>query len=188
MKISQGAKPIAVPQPVWLVGTYDSEGNPNVMTAAWTGVCNGSPPCIQVSIRPSRLTYESIIHRKAFTINVPSEEYWIETDYTGMASGRKADKFEETLFTPVRSELVDAPYVEECGMVIECKLMQVVELGSHMMVIGEIVDVKVDEETIVDGSVDVQMIKPFIYTMTDNSYHALGVRLGDAFKQTTPPK
>ena len=188
MKISQGAKTIAIPTPVWLVGTYDKEGKPNVMTAAWTGICNGEPPCMQVSLRPTRKTYESIIQRKAFTLSIPSEEYWVEADYAGMVSGRNADKFEDTLFTPIKSELVDAPYVEECGMVIECTLKQVVDLGSHMMVIGEIVDVKVDEETMIDGNADVQMMKPFIYSMADNSYHALGVRLGDAFKQNTPPE
>ena len=188
MKISQGAKTIAVPQPVWLVGTYDSEGKPNIMTAAWTGICNGDPPCMQISIRPTRKTYESITQREAFTISIPSEEYWVESDYVGMVSGRDTDKFADTLFTPVKSDLVDAPYADECSMVIECKLRQIVDLGSHMMVIGEIVDVKVDEEVMVDGGADVQMLRPIVYSMADNSYHALGVRLGDAFKQNTPPE
>ena len=188
MKISQGANTIAVPQPVWLVGTYDSEGNPNIMTAAWTGICNSDPPCMQVSLRPTRQTYESIIQRKSFTLSIPSEEYWVEADYVGMVSGRDADKFENTLFSPVKSDLVDAPYVDECGMVIECKLKQVVDLGSHMMVIGEILDVKVDDEVLTDGNADVQMLRPFIYSMADNSYHALGISLGDAFKQNTPPE
>jgi flavin reductase (DIM6/NTAB) family NADH-FMN oxidoreductase RutF len=188
MKISQGAKLLAVPTPVWLVGTYGKDGKANLMAAAWAGICNSDPPCIQVSIRPTRLTYESIVQRKSFTISIPSEEYWVETDYTGMVSGRDADKFEDTLFTPVKGDHVDAPYVDECGIVVECTLRQVVDLGSHMMVIGEIADVKVDEEAISDGNFDVQMIKPFIYSMGDNSYHAMGVRLGDALKQSTPPE
>jgi flavin reductase (DIM6/NTAB) family NADH-FMN oxidoreductase RutF len=188
MKISQGAKTLAVPTPVWLVGTYDINGKPNIMAAAWGGICNSDPPCVQVSLRPARYTYESISQRNAFTLSIPGEEFWRESDYVGMVSGKDSDKFEETIFTSIKSKLVDAPYVEECGMVIECKLKKTIDLGSHIMVVGEILDVKVDEEAITDGSPDIQLLKPFIYSPGDGGYHALGVRIGDALVQSTPPE
>jgi flavin reductase (DIM6/NTAB) family NADH-FMN oxidoreductase RutF len=187
MKISQGANTLAVPTPVWLVGTYDGEDKANIMAAAWAGICNSDPPCVQVSLREARHTYKAIIERKAFTISVPGEEYWRETDYAGMVSGKDANKFGDTVFTPVKSDLVDAPYVEECGMVMECRLRETVNLGTHVMVIGEILDVKVDEEALTDGAPDIQLMKPFIYSPGDGGYHSLGVRIGDALVQKTPP-
>ena len=188
MKISQGAKTLAVPTPVWLVGTYDKDGKPNIMTAAWGGICNSIPPCIQVSLRHARHTYEAIEQRKSFTISIPGEKYWRESDYVGIVSGRDADKFKDTGFTPVKSDLVDAPYVDECGMVIECKLKETVDLGSHMLVVGEVMDLKVDEEMLTDGNPDIQLLKPIIYSMGDNGYHSLGEKIGPAFIQKTPPK
>jgi flavin reductase (DIM6/NTAB) family NADH-FMN oxidoreductase RutF len=170
------------------VGTYDKEGKPNIMAAAWSGICNSDPPCIQVSLRPARHTYEAILQRKAFTFSVPGEEFWRESDYVGMVSGKDADKFEETVFTPVKSELVDAPYIDECGMVLECRLKETIDLGSHILVVGEILDVKVDEEALTDGKPDIQLLKPFIYSPGDGGYHALGVRIGDALIQSTPPE
>ncbi len=187
MKLSQGAKTLAIPTPVWLVGTYDSQGKANIMTAAWAGICNSDPPCVQVSLREARHTYKAVMERKAFTISVPGEELWRETDYAGMVSGKHADKFGDTVFTPVKSGLVDAPFVKECGMVIECRLKETVNLGSHVMVVGEILDVKVDEDALTDGAPDIQLLKPFIYSSGDNGYHSLGVRIGDALAQKTPP-
>ncbi len=170
------------------MGTYDDQGKANIMTAAWAGICNSEPPCVQVSLREARHTYRAIMERKAFTISVPGEEHWREADYAGMVSGKDADKFGDTLFTPVKSDLVDAPYVEECGMVIECRLKETVNLGSHMMVVGEILDVKVDEAALTDGAPDIQLLKPFIYSAGDNGYHSLGARIGDALTQKTPPE
>ena len=157
------------------------------MTAAWAGICNSVPPCVQVSLREARHTYKAVMERKAFTISVPGEELWRETDYAGMVSGKHADKFGDTVFTPVKSGLVDAPFVKECGMVIECRLKETVNLGSHVMVVGEILDVKVDEDALTDGAPDIQLLKPFIYSSGDNGYHSLGVRIGDALAQKTPP-
>ena len=157
------------------------------MAAACAGICNSNPPCVQVSLREVRHTYKAIMERKAFTISVPGEEFWRETDYAGMVSGKDADKFGDTVFTPVKSDLVDAPYIEECGMVMECWLRETVNLGTHVMVIGEILDVKVDAEALTDGVLDIQLLKPFIYSPGDGGYHSLGVRIGDALVQKTPP-
>src|SRR5659263_230402 len=123
MKKSFGAKTLVFPTPVWVVGTYDRVGKPNVMTAAWGGVCCSSPPCVAVSLRKATYTYGNIVERKAFTISVPSEGYAREVDYIGMVSGKNVDKFVAAKLTPVRSSLVDAPYIGEFPLVIECRLL-----------------------------------------------------------------
>ena len=88
MKKSLGAKTLAYPTPVWLVGTYDPEGRPNVMTAAWAGICCSKPPCLAVSLRKATYSYGNIVARQAFTISIPSEAHVKEADYVGIASGR----------------------------------------------------------------------------------------------------
>jgi flavin reductase (DIM6/NTAB) family NADH-FMN oxidoreductase RutF len=92
MKESLGAKPIVYPAPVLVVGTYDREGKPNVMTAAWGGICCSKPPCVSVSLRKATYSFGNILERKAFTINIPSEAHARVADYFGMASGKGVDK------------------------------------------------------------------------------------------------
>ena len=148
MKKYFGAKTLVFPTPVWVVGSYDKERKPNVMAAAWGGVCCSKPPCVAVSLREATYTHGNIMERKAFTVNVPSEDHSREADYIGIASGRNVDKFAVTGLTPVRSEIVDAPYVGEFPLVLECRLLRAVEIGLHTQFIGEILDVKADESVI----------------------------------------
>ena len=145
MKKSLGAKTIVYPTPVLVVGTYDKDGKPNVMTVAWGGICCSVPPCIAVSLRKATYSYGNIVSRKAFTVSVPSERHVKEADYFGIASGRAEDKFAATGLTPVRSDLVNAPYVQEFPLVLECRLAHTFELGLHTQFVGEILDVKIDE-------------------------------------------
>src|SRR5665648_292789 len=113
MKKSLGAKTIALPVPAWAIGTYDAEGKPNVMTAAWTGICCSRPPCMTVSLREATSSHGNIVARRAFTISIPSEGQVREIDYIGVVSGRDHDKFADLGLTPARAEHVDAPYIEE---------------------------------------------------------------------------
>lgn len=182
MKKSLGAKTILYPTPIMLVGTYDASGRPNIMTAAWGGICCSSPPCVNVSLRKATYTYGNIVQQGVFTINIPSDQYAVQADYCGMVSGKKADKFAETGLTPVRSALVNAPYIEELPLVLECKLVHQIELGLHTLFVGEILDVKANEEVLDDKGVpDVEKLKPFFYAPEDNAYYGTGKRLGDAF-------
>ena len=99
-----------------------------------------------------------------------------------MVSGKKADKFAETGLTPVRSALVNAPYIEELPLVLECKLVHQIELGLHTLFVGEILDVKANEDVLDDKGVpDVEKLKPFFYAPEANAYYGTGKRLGDAF-------
>lgn len=179
---------MAVPTPVWLIGTYDEKNKPNLMTAAWGGICCSRPPCIQVSLRAATYSHGNIKKRKAFTVNIPSDEYWKEADYIGIASGRDTDKIADTGLTITRSELVDAPVVEECGLILECKLKETVELGLHTMFVGEIIDVKVDTSALSDGKPDIKKIKPVIYDTCQSGYFSVGEKISPAFQQRTPPK
>ena len=97
---SLGTKTFILPTPVFLVGTYDHTGRPNIMTAAWGGICASQPPSIAVSIRKSRWTYNAILERKSFTINIPSRKLAAQSDFAGMHSGRDTDKFTALNLTP----------------------------------------------------------------------------------------
>jgi flavin reductase (DIM6/NTAB) family NADH-FMN oxidoreductase RutF len=182
MKKSIGAKTILFPAPVLVVGTYDKGGKANAMTVAWGGVCCSEPPCVAVSLRKATYTYGNILERKAFTVNLPSEKYVKETDYFGIVSGRKKDKFAATKLTPVKSDLVDAPYIEEFPCVLECRLFHTIEIGLHTQFIGEILDMKVDEAALgAHGIPEMEKVKPMAYGPEIRAYYAIGGYLGRSF-------
>lgn len=187
MKKSIGAGTLAVPSPVWVVGTYDEKGKPNMMTAAWGGICCSRPPCVYVSLREATYSHGNIMKRKAYTVSIPGEEHWREADYVGIASGRDTDKFGDTRLTPIGSEAVDAPYVGEYPLVLECRLKEVVGLGLHTMFVGEVVDVKVDKDVLTNDKPDIQKIKPILFGTGDRGYHSVGPRLANAFTTRKPP-
>lgn len=182
MKKSFGSKTLVYPTPVWVIGTYDKAGKPNVMTIAWGGICCSSPASVAVSMRKATYTHGNIVERKAFTVNVASEAFAKEADYFGIVSGRDTDKFAATGLTPVKSELVDAPYIKEFPMVIECKLINIVEIGLHTQFIGEIIDVKADESVLNEkGLPDIEKVRPVIFSPETRAYHGVGRYIGDAF-------
>ena len=182
MKKSFDAKTLIYPTPVWLIGTYDQQGKPDAATIAWGGVCSSQPPAVAISLRKPRYTYENIMERKAFTINVPSAEQVIVADYCGIVSGRNTDKFTAAKITPVKSEKVDAPYIKEFPMIVECQLIERIEIGIHIHFVGEIMDVKVEEAMLrEDGLPDIMKINPIIYAPENRAYHSVGQYLGMAF-------
>jgi len=188
MKISIGAGTLALPSPVWVVGTFDVEGKPNMMTAAWGGICCSRPPCVYVSLREATYSHGSIVNRKAYTVSIPGEGHWRVADYAGTASGRDTDKFEDTSLTPVSSDAVDAPYVGEFPLVLECRLKETVELGLHTMFVGEIVGVKAEQDALTNDRPDIQKIRPILFGSGDRGYHGVGPRIADAFTVRTSPR
>ncbi|MFN3533623.1 MAG: flavin reductase family protein [Candidatus Brocadia sp.] len=182
MKKSLGAKTIVYPTPVFIIGTYDKAGKPNVMNVAWGGLCCSSPPSIAISLRKATYTYGNIVERKAFTVNIPSQHYVKEADYFGIVTGGKEDKFSATGLTPVKSELVDAPYIKEFPLILECKLTHTVEIGLHTQFIGEILDVKADESVLGEkGVIDIEKVHPILYAPEIRAYYGIGECLGKAF-------
>ena len=182
MKKSIGAKTFALPSPVWVVGTYGEDDDPNIMTAAWGGICCSGPPCVTVSLQKPRATYENIMKRKAFTISIPSSRQVAEADYAGLVSGKDTNKFAMAALTAVKSEMVDAPFVGEFPLILECRLVQTVDLGVHTQFIGEIIDVKADYDVLDEKGVpSLEKVSPFVFSASDREYYAIGEQIGQAF-------
>jgi flavin reductase (DIM6/NTAB) family NADH-FMN oxidoreductase RutF len=183
MKKSIGSKTMAYPNPVWCVGSYDAEGKPNVMTIAWGGICCSKPAAVTISIRKATYTYGCILKRGAYTISVPSAKYVAEADYFGIATGKTTDKFKDTGLTPVRSDTVDAPYVDEFPLIIECKVIHTYEIGLHTQFIGKIADIKADEEILNKQNIPrMEKVAPFVYGNGLRDYWSLGEAIGEGFK------
>jgi flavin reductase (DIM6/NTAB) family NADH-FMN oxidoreductase RutF len=164
------------------LGTYDPDGKPNVMTAAWGGICCSRPPCVYVSLRKATYTHGNILSRRAYTISIPSENHVKEADYFGLASGRDVDKLAVSRLTPVKSSVVDAPYVEEFPVVLECRVRHIVELGLHTQFVGEILDVKADPAVLTeDGLPDIVKVKPLIFEPGNRQYYRVGSCVEQAF-------
>lgn len=182
MKRSFGSKTLIFPTPVWCVGSYDTHGNPNVMTIAWGGICCSSPPCVTISLRKATYTYGNIMERKAYTLSVPSEAHAAAADFFGIVSGRNQDKFARTSLTATRSVLVDAPFVEEFPMVLECRVIHHYEIGLHTHFVGEILDVKVEQGVLGDdGKPDIEKVRPLLFSPEVQAYHGVGPYVGKAF-------
>jgi flavin reductase (DIM6/NTAB) family NADH-FMN oxidoreductase RutF len=177
-KKSMGAKTL-LPAPVWVIGSYDSLGKPNMMTAAWVGICCSRPPCVTISLRKATYTYSNIMQRKAFTVNLPSEDFAKETAYFGSVSGRDVNKLEATGLSSIRATHVDAPCLQEFPLVVECKVIHMLEVGLHTMFIGEIMDVKADQSVLGDnGSLDAGKLKTFLFSPGSGSFYKTGGELG----------
>jgi len=180
MMVSIGARTMPMPAPVWIVGTYDAAGKANIMTASWAGICCSKPPCVYVSLRQATYTHGCIVARQAYTISVPGSGQVRQADFVGIASGRNVDKFARAGLTAVASDVVDAPYVAECAVVMECRLRHTLEIGLHTQFVGEVLDVKVSSAVRRgDDGVDVDRVAPFVFL--GGQYRGLGEHLGEPF-------
>jgi flavin reductase (DIM6/NTAB) family NADH-FMN oxidoreductase RutF len=166
------------PVPVVLVSVLDREaGRANIITIAWCGIVASNPPQISISIRPSRHSHKLITVEREFVVNIPSKDILKETDLCGTISGKDTDKFKLCGFTPVKSSKIFSPMIKECPVNIECKLKDVIKLGSHDMFIGEVVAVHKDETiSCADGKIDYGKAKPFVFNQGE--YRDLGRKLG----------
>ncbi len=182
MKKSIGKKTLLYPTPVLVIGTYDAAHKANVMTASWGGICCSNPPCVAVAIRKATYTYGNVVESGAFTVNIPSEDYLAKADYFGLVSGKKEDKFAASGLTAVKSDFVDAPYVGEFPLILECKVIHTVEIGLHTQFIGEIMDVKAEDKILADsGLPDIEKIRPVLFVPESRVYYGIGKYLGKAF-------
>lgn len=180
---------MAQPSPVWCIGTFNEDGSPNVMTASWAGICSSDPPSVAVSLRKATRTHGNILKQKAFTVSVPPKKFAREADYFGIVSGRKRNKFKDTGLTPAKAETVNAPYVDEFPLILECRLIHVHELGLHTQFVGEILDVKAEESILSqDGSPDMSKLGPILYGAGGELYYSVGEPLGRAFEIGRPKK
>lgn len=182
IKKDLGAKSLLFPTPVLVVATYGADGRPNAMTAAWGGVCCSAPPCVAISLRKATYTYDILMEKRVFTINIPGKEHVREADYFGIASGKNEDKFAKTGLTPVRSELVDAPYIEEFPFNLECRVVHVFELGLHTQFVGEVLNIKMDAARPEDDKqTAVEQFALFVFAPDSGHYYEVGAKLAKAF-------
>ena len=165
------------PLPAVLVSCGDKEGNVNLMTAAWTGTVCSEPPMVYVSIRKERYSHHMIKETGEYVINLTTEKLAEATDFCGVRSGRDRDKFKEMKLTPVKGELQYAPMVAESPVSIECKVTEVMELGSHDMFIAEVTAVYVDEQYMdAKGTFHLEKAEPLVYS--HGQYYGVGKHLG----------
>lgn len=175
-RVNYGAKPLMLPQPVLIIGTYDENGVPNAMNAAW-GITTDFKE-ITISLSDHKTT-DNLKVKKAFTVSMATEDFVIACDYVGIESGRKVpDKFAKAGFHATKSEFVDAPLIDELPMALECR----VKSFEDGILIGEIVNVSADERVVTNGNVDPKKLKPITFDPCNNTYVALGDVVGNAFK------
>ncbi len=175
-----GAKPWSFPQPVFIIGTYDENGKPNAMNAAWGGISNDTE--ISVCISANHKTTSNIQKSKAFTISMATQSQMVACDYVGIASGNDVeDKISRTGWTSVKSEFVNAPIFEQLPLAIECKLISYDEESCRL--VGEIINVSASEDVLNEkGKVDPNKLKPICFDPFNLAYNVLGEKVGDAFK------
>jgi len=177
-KVKLGPETLLYPMPAVLVGAKVGE-KANFMTAAWCGIASSSPPAVSVAIRKERYTFKGIEQQGTFSINVPSVKLAKKTDYCGIRSGNKRDKSE--VFDIFYGALKTAPLVRECPVNLECKVIHSLDLGSHVLFVGEIVETYVNEDCLTDEKPDPVKIDPLTYTTVTQEYRRLGEVVGRAF-------
>lgn len=176
MKVSRKPHTTFFPVPPVLV-SCSHQGRDNLITIAWAGIVNSDPPMVSISVRPERYSYNLIKESGEFVVNLASIRNAKEVDFCGVTSGRDIDKFEQTGFTKEAGKIVQTPLVAECPVNLECKLRNIIPLGSHDMFIGEIVNINVDEEVIDKHNlVDIDLMSPLAYATPH--YWTLGKKLG----------
>ena len=177
-----GPKNWIFPEPALVIATYNEDGSVDAMTAAWAGICQENPCGVMIDLDPAHVTTENIKRTKAFTLAIPTVELVAQTDFFGIVSAKDdPKKFEKSGLTARRSDRVDAPIIEEYKMVLECKLYEIFERESELRVVGEIVNVSVDESALSDGKIDVAKLRPIAWNPVSLDYHALGEPVGRAW-------
>ena len=166
------------PLPAVMVSCADKEGNNNIITVAWTGTICTNPAMAYISVRPERHSYKMIRESSEFVINLTTEKLAYATDWCGVRSGRDFDKFKEMKLTAGKAETLEfAPIIEECPVNIECKVVEVKELGSHHMFLAEVKAVRVDESYMSQNG-KFELNKTGLLAYSHGEYFGLGKSIG----------
>jgi len=134
------------PVPVVLITSKNKSGKINVFTVAWTGTLCTKPPMLSISVRPERLSYEYIKETMEFTVNIPSSKLVRAVDYCGVKSGKTVDKIKEMGFTMTEGTNIDVPYINDCPINIECKVREIIPLGTHDLFMADVICSHIDED------------------------------------------
>ena len=165
------------PLPVVMVSLADRDGRPNIITLAWVGTVCTNPPMVSISVRPSRFSYEMLKKTGEFVINLTTEDLAYATDYCGVRSGRDVDKFKEMKLTKEKADFVKVPMIGESPVNIECRVKQVMELGSHHMFLADVLAVHADPAYMDENKkFHLNNAKPLVYS--HGEYLGTGKSLG----------
>ena len=164
--------------PVLIVAAYDEQGKPNAMNAAWGGIYTDDQ--IGICLAEEHKTTKNILLAKAFTVSMATADTIVACDYVGIVSGNKEpDKFAKAGFTAVRSEVVNAPIIEQLPMTLECELVSYDVESNHL--VGRILNVSAEERILTDGKIDYRKLRPITYNPINHKYIELGAAVGNAF-------
>ena len=180
MRKNFGSKPWSYPQPVFIVATYDEQGTPDAMNAAWGGIDYDDQ--INLCLSAEHKTVKNLLATKAFTVSMGTAAQMVACDYVGIMSGNNVpDKFAKAGFHAVKSEFVNAPLIEELPMALECEVISYDPEMCHL--VGKIINVSADESILgEDGKIDPAKLQPISFDPIHNGYLILGERIGSAFK------
>ncbi|HJF45868.1 flavin reductase family protein [Thermophilibacter provencensis] len=184
MKRSLGDAGELFPQSVFIIASYDEDGVPNAMNAAWAGECTRHEICFNIG---DHKTTENIVRKGAFTVAPADADNVVTADYFGIATGNKVDKAEKSGLTFTRSEHVDAPVIEEYPLTMECEVTAIDGDEHGARIVGRVVNVLVDEEILgVDGKVDFGKWRPLVYDAAHMTYRVVGEEVGRAWNVGKP--
>ena len=180
MRKNFGAVPVTYPQPVFIIGTYDENGVPNAMNAAWGGISEEKE--IMICVDSGHKTAKNVVISKAFTVSMADVDHIVPCDYVGVVSANDVpDKFTRVGFTAIKSEFVNAPLINELPMAVECKLISYDAESCRL--IGEIVNVNADESILnAEGKIDPSKLRPITFDPMNMAYMETSVKVGNAFK------
>ncbi len=166
------------PLPAVMISCGSTPEEYNILTVAWTGTICTNPPMCYISIRPERHSYEIIKKNMEFVINLTTKDLSFATDWCGVRSGKDYNKFEEMNLTPGNAKIVNAPIIEESPLSIECKVKEIMALGSHHMFIAEVVNVKADDKYLDEQSGKFELTDANLMAYVHGGYFTLGKKIG----------
>lgn len=184
MKLQLGQNDILFPVPAALIGSSYENTN-DIITISWVGMVSSTPPTIGISLDKSRHSLDLIRRSKLFSVNIPSAQLYQEVDYCGLVSGKSTDKFHDTGLTPITETKTGVPIIKECPFNLECQVVSELELGDYILVLGEIVEIHVDQDKVEyhnnKPKINVGDIDPLVYCPTIREYWSIGQMLGNSF-------
>ena len=181
MRKDLGVTPWIYPEPVLIIATYNEDGTPCAMNAAWGGIHEENE--LFICLDPSHKTTENILKRKEFTVSMATADHVTACDYVGIVSGKDVpDKVKKAGFTVTKSSKVDAPLIDQLPMAVECKMKSFNEKTCEL--VAEIINISVDESVLNDkGKVDPAKMRPIIYDSMNHDYYEFGKVVGKAFSE-----
>lgn len=166
------------PLPAALISCGNTPDNYNLFTVSWLGTICSNPPMCYISVRPERHSYQLIKESGEFVINLTNEAMAFATDWCGVRSGRDYDKFSKMKLTPVKAEMLDAPIIKEAPLCIECKVKEIIPLGSHDMFIADVVNIQADKQYIDPETDTFDLAKAKLIAYSHGHYYKLGEEIG----------